>query len=383
MIESSLLFKEEDIDSREETYRWVLDNMPFSMNKLQAVADIIKRGENQSFISYIFPLLRYHDRWAYLNAQDLQSSLALEHSLKGVGLQWRSSSDDAIVNNDGICKGNCSIAAFSDDYMSRIAELCAEHGIQLVLIQPPYSGWQAEQHKQAADWAAAHQATYLDYNTAENLAATGIVFNSDFVDSGKHLNTLGAEKLSIPLGSYLANTFSLPDHRGDAAYAAWDADYAYYGQLKRAGILAVTTSLPDYLALLAEPDYIVAISAAGDASTSPSDETIAGLRALGLGADLREHPSWPYLAIIDGQEVVYEDTAEKLPTYQYTSSTGIDLAITCGASEAGSTTSIRVGRSEYARQQGGLNIVVYDKSMGKVIDSVHFDIAAPDPIAQR
>ena len=54
-----------------------------------------------------------------------------------------------------------------------------------------------------------------------------IDFETDFRDK-THLNTYGAEKLTVHLGAYLAETYELEDHRTDTAYASWNEDLEEY-----------------------------------------------------------------------------------------------------------------------------------------------------------
>ncbi|HBN55245.1 MAG TPA: hypothetical protein DD414_00560, partial [Lachnospiraceae bacterium] len=54
-------------------------------------------------------------------------------------------------------------------------------------------------------------------------------------DYGSHTNAVGAEKCTEFLKGYLQAHYSLPDHRGDAAYASWDESYQLWrGQQEEA-----------------------------------------------------------------------------------------------------------------------------------------------------
>ena len=55
-------------------------------------------------------------------------------------------------------------------------------------------------------------------------------FTTDFAD-WQHLNIRGSVKLSEHLGAYLAETYRLPDRRGQDGYASYDLDAeAWFGQ---------------------------------------------------------------------------------------------------------------------------------------------------------
>ena len=57
------------------------------------------------------------------------------------------------------------------------------------------------------------------------------------LSNGNHVNLVGALKVTTYLGAYLHSNTKLPDHRGDMAYADWDAKYQLYlGNKKKLGL---------------------------------------------------------------------------------------------------------------------------------------------------
>lgn len=57
----------------------------------------------------------------------------------------------------------------------------------------------------------------------------GLDFSTDYHDSA-HVNPIGAEKITVFLGQYLLDNYGLEDHRGDGAYADWDAAIAAFSE---------------------------------------------------------------------------------------------------------------------------------------------------------
>ena len=45
------------------------------------------------------------------------------------------------------------------------------------------------------------------------------------------MNLTGSVKVTRWLGNYLATQYTLPDHRGDAAYAQWEEDLQQYMEI--------------------------------------------------------------------------------------------------------------------------------------------------------
>jgi hypothetical protein len=67
---------------------------------------------------------------------------------------------------------------------------------------------------------------YIDFNM--NWKEIGINWSTDSQDGGDHLNRNGGLKLSSWLGTYLMDTYDLPDHRSEPETAEeWNYLYDY------------------------------------------------------------------------------------------------------------------------------------------------------------
>ena len=82
-------------------------------------------------------------------------------------------------------------------------------------------------------FAAEQGVDYVDFDTEEIRAQVGLDPAVDYYDQG-HVNLTGSVKVSEWLGNYLDQTYDLPDHRGEEAYAQWDIDLQAY--LERTGL---------------------------------------------------------------------------------------------------------------------------------------------------
>lgn len=176
----------------------------------------------------LIPLVRFHDNWKDLTPANLFE----EHDYT-----WRDPNKGYMPITDvAAClrgeymyyDGRTEPLPFLVGvYMERIADLCAEHGSELLLITvPASSSWNLTRHDGVQAFADAHGLPYIDYNMPEN--DPGIDWLFDTPDGGSHLNVLGSEKLTAALGAYLVENYDLPDHRGEPGFEAWDADAASY-----------------------------------------------------------------------------------------------------------------------------------------------------------
>ena len=112
-------------------------------------------------------------------------------------------------------------------YMDKIDQLCQENGAELMLVScPSPKNFNYSRHNAIEKYAGEKGYRYLDLNL--NLNEIGIDWSADSLDGGDHLNFRGAIKASDYLAAYLAEQYTLQDHRNDSAYADWNKLYKRY-----------------------------------------------------------------------------------------------------------------------------------------------------------
>lgn len=207
-------------EPQSEAYnRLNLDGMRWGAAKFGAIRASMTEGED--FLSYVFPLLRYHDRITALTREDFTYWFSDGDSVSFKGYVMHTGVDPATeVPTE---EYDPKLPESSMEWLEKMAELCKAHGAALVLIKSPsiYPVWHPEWDEEVAAFAKSHGLRY-DNMIAEN-NVIGIDMQTDTYDQGQHLNVFGAEKLSRWYGAVLKQEYGLQDHRGEAAY---DADYA-------------------------------------------------------------------------------------------------------------------------------------------------------------
>ena len=195
--------------------RLCIDQMRWSPEKVGIIRASML--EEESFLSYVFPILRYHSRFDELTAEDIR---------------WFAGTRDNTYSgfqlNTGIkpvenlpAKRKLPNYQFGDicyAYLDKIRQLCEEHGTELILIKAPsvYPYWYDEYDAQMRDYAETYGLRF--YNMVEKAEEIGLDYSLDTYDGGLHLNLTGATKLSGWFGRILAEEHGLPDHRGDPVY---------------------------------------------------------------------------------------------------------------------------------------------------------------------
>ena len=222
-------------EPQKEAYnRMALDGMEWSPVKAEAIN--ASMTEEESFIDYVFPFLRYHSRWSELTAEDFTYA-------------WQDKplvSDSGYLMQTGVVPADTqaeftpeplfdpALPATAMAYLDKMRELCDEKGIELILVKAPTNFWRYhwydEWDGQITDYAETHGLAY--YNLIPKSAEIGLDMNTDTYDGGAHLNVYGAEKLTRYFGEILAGNHAIPDRRGEGDTASvWQKRVeAYYAR---------------------------------------------------------------------------------------------------------------------------------------------------------
>lgn len=218
-------------EPRNEAYnRMTMDGMRWSTSKAKAVQTSMK--EDEHFIEYVMPLLRYHSRWSELEREDW-TYLFQKDKVSHNGYYMRADIKPAGTFPADKKLGNYQFSDKAYQYLDKITSCCKENGIQLILIKAPsiYPSWYDQWDQQIEDYAREHQIGY--YNFRERKEEIGLDFQTDTYDGGLHLNVSGAEKLSRYLGEILKNQYGLEDHREDGTLAdIWTKKNRFYYDMK-------------------------------------------------------------------------------------------------------------------------------------------------------
>ncbi len=197
--------------------RMTLDGMKWSGEKISAIR--ASMTEEESFLDYLFPLLRYHDRITDLNKEDflyaLQSPPTVSHSgyLMQTGIVPMTEETE-----EGRNLSDYTLPEGAMNYLEKMRLLCEEKGCELILVKAPTNSWAywwyEEWEEQIDAYADAHDLSY--YNFIPLCDQIGIDWSRDTYDEGVHLNVYGAEKLSRYFGAILAEHHGIEDRRSDA-----------------------------------------------------------------------------------------------------------------------------------------------------------------------
>lgn len=409
----------------EAYYEKALLGMRMSSNKLQAIKDI--SDSSDAFFSYLSSMFAYHTRWKELTESDFQ---ILDHetntSVRGYNFVTDRVIENYTYNQIGIPSylpdEEAGILTLADEalfYLNKTVEFCEENGLQLILIKTPGSvSWSDAAHNAVQEIADEYQLTFIDFNYSPYLEEVGYCEATDSVDM-RHMNYYGAEKMTQWIGEYLVENCGATDVRGDERYDFLEGELEDYGRNIYSVELNEISDPVEYLNTVNEDgDYTVLISVRDDAANSLTEEQRMGFAELGLtelsGLQFRDS----YLAVMENGTVIHEevdhyeeeteavseqqeteteaakrkindlDTIEE--SFEYETETqseeetsyleyqgktpdGNLYTLISGGAYLGDLSSCMLEGTEYSSNERGLNIVVYDNKLGKVVDTASFD----------
>ena len=196
--------------------RLTIDKMKWSEEKV----DMIRASmmEEEDFLSYVFPILRYHSRFDELTKEDVTFLFTRQNTT------WNGHLVNKNIKPLGELPVKRLLADYSFgkicwEYLDKMRTLCEENGTQFILIKAPsvYPFWYDEYDTQIREYADKHGLAF--YNLLDHVDAIGIDYTVDTYDEGLHMNLTGATKLSRYFAGILAENHGMADHRSDPAVA--------------------------------------------------------------------------------------------------------------------------------------------------------------------
>ena len=215
--------------------RMTLDGMKWSSSKIGAIN--ASMTEDESFIEYIFPLLRFHSRITDLTSDDVKYMLGTpEASDSGYLMQTEIRPMTTTRKGDDLFDYTLPATAF--DYLDKMRELCEERDVELILVKAPTNHWKFwwydEWDEQIVSYATAHGLDYVNFIPLCD--EIGIDWSTDTYDEGMHINVWGAEKLTKYFGKILSEKYGIEDRRDESELAnVWQTRVDTYYKRKNSG----------------------------------------------------------------------------------------------------------------------------------------------------
>lgn len=420
VLDASSLFFDDDIDIK--NWRYVLDEMPMGKTKIAMARKYAKLINNTSvfsidcekdFVNALVPIFEYHTRWSELTYRDFMdvwdndsyvtagyfmntyrngsmsidemNSIADTLEQSGVAYEYLFGSDNKNIDDSDVLYAS-AISDTKYGYLEEIKKMCDDNGITLVLAKYPSiynpilysSAWTLERSNMTRVIAERLGVGYLDFVYDIDF---GFNTDTDFADSGKHLNYCGAKKVSLYLSNYLSSEYDIEGTK----YDMYEENRTIYDKLTEIADVQLSDKCSDLMNYIVDnkEKYIICIAASDDMCVGLGDEEITALQKLGLKTDYQNDMSYgdSYIAIIEQGNVLFEKMANRKISYEDwigEDNADINVKIISSGYLTGADSEIYVNGKDYAVNNRGINIVLIDKETSCVVISKCIDTYIPE-----
>lgn len=220
---------------QEKQMRYVLDSLPMSKNRL----DAIRRGFNiqeqihgegaigDGKLSYYIPFIKYHTRWSMLEKSDYRKFKSI---MKGALQEPRHAFKVKKVKKSKLTEESMLLSDMQEQYLTELLEYVKENDLKVLFVSMPVVQFgEGEQEVQNAALRIIESYGYptINFNTEEMYQELQLDFSTDYRD-GRHMNSKGARKFTTYMTKYIQENFDLEDLRGREEYKDWDEAWETY-----------------------------------------------------------------------------------------------------------------------------------------------------------
>lgn len=337
--------------------------------------------EDTDVLSFYFDIAKYHT-----NLVNLSNQTAWEYSdnierCAGKGFKWIDAYDRLSEPTDYMTDERVEIPQESEELLNRLLDYCDKQNLQVLFVVAPMkvSADQMGKYNTLKDMIETRGYKFLNAN--ECYDEMSFDFSTD-VYNENHVNCFGAEKYTQFLEEYLVNNYDLPDHRGDIAYSSWDEDFVQFSEEEVIYKYYITARQEDYgrsleyekeinniinfaewSGIVKDSRYYILSAQRGEDWTGLSIPDQLLLNSFGLhGTDLE--------CSVFNSSVLESNTLTESFELSGTIGRGYNDAVSYYINNTDGKASITINGAECSRMDDGINVVVVDKILGRVVDSV-------------
>ncbi len=358
-----------DAGAQSEAFnREAIDSMRLSAAKLEAIKTAVDNNPVQEdFLSYVFPVIRYHDRWECLEEGDFLWFLNDAHSrtkgyiprmaVTGAVFHEDAYKDPSPAELDGVCK----------EYLLKIKGLCEENDAEFILVKFPTCLWNGASALAIQQFADEAGIRYLDFCADEDMRrAVDIDWSKETLDEGNHLNYDGSMKVTAFMGQYLQEHYEFTDKREDPHYQSWKEDHTYYKRCIDDHKICTVETLSGLADGLAD-GYVAVISLGNVDAGMLAAEDKEALERMGIGAgQIAEAQAKGNLTILQSGSVIYQSFHDVQAEWNDLLD-GNRWKTKSVRKEDGNTFSCLINGKEKVSGSGAVRIVIWDQKFHKYV----------------
>lgn len=215
----------------EDSVRYNLDSMPYSMNRMKLTYEINKEmeGDLYSFLDYYFDIGRYHSNTPTFS----QYNNAIRDVNRGYGYFGRNSGVSLDKGSFETDNGNEKpLSGCHADYFEELLSDIERLDCNVVFFCAPIATAMNEEYgRKNYIKRIVEERGYVFWDLTAEAEAIGLDYEYDFWGIN-HWDSLGAAKITNYLAKKIKDSYDIPDRRGDSRYAGWEEDYQSWTAVK-------------------------------------------------------------------------------------------------------------------------------------------------------
>ena len=312
----------------------------------------------------------YHDRIFNLSKLDFFTESFYKGVLANPVFGFNSNLKD---NDDG---SNIELDKIVIEYTKKYIWLANKYNTDILFVCMPSLSNRKKYYREFSKLAYSLNVPYINYSEDNMSSLIGIDYQKDFVDSF-HINIYGGRKVMDHLIPYLIENYNIPNRKNDPKYASWNEDYSKYGRAVNREEIRFKRSFQEWQNLAYYDNYTMLISTNGDNVLNRLPQSMKDkFKSLGLNKFETDKKNQKYAAIIDNNQVFFEDVSDRKVEYKGRMKNIVNLLVSSEFNKA----TINVSGKPRAKNRYGINFVIYDKINREIVDSIWVDPAKPDEI---
>ncbi|MDE6661742.1 MAG: hypothetical protein K2K46_00225, partial [Lachnospiraceae bacterium] len=216
----SALYDDTLPSERETVYRKVVDTMPDFDLKWDMIKSIHEMDSEQSVLSYLFPMLRYHSLWSELTEEHFREDYVYQDMTEDysngcslLNAEHKGEVFDITPEIWSAEKSDEQISAQNAEWYDKMISLCHENDIKIIALFPPHLG---DGKNKTARWETttayleSRGVEIIDYNNFDAAERIGLNVAEDYMDGG-HMTYKGSLKVSRDLAYILYGWYGMED----------------------------------------------------------------------------------------------------------------------------------------------------------------------------
>ena len=312
----------------------------------------------------------YHDRIFNLSSSDFYTKSFYKGLASRPFFYFKNDIKDM---DDG---KNVQLDKIVEEYTQKYIELSKKYNTDIMFVCMPAMSNRKKYNRAFSKLVSSLNVPYINYSDDNMSGLIGIDPKKDFIDP-YHMNMYGGRKVMEHLIPYIIKHYNIPNRKNDPKYASWNEDYIKYARAINMQEIRAFKSFQEWQNLAYYDNYTILISTNGDNVLNRLPQSMKDkFKSLGLNKFETDKKNQKYAAIIDNNQVFFEEISDKKVEYKGRMKNIVNLLVSSEFNKA----TINVSGKPRAKNRYGINFVIYDKVNREIIDSIWVDPAKPDEI---